>query len=67
LPDEVIDWLKRGHPEEELDRVRELMAALPAEDMDAFTDALIALELYHKRLPARAGHVARYWSTRQCP
>jgi hypothetical protein len=49
LPDEVIDWLKREHPEEELDRVCELMAALPPEDMDAFTDALIALELYHKR------------------
>jgi hypothetical protein len=49
LPDEVIDWLKRGHPEEELARVRELMAALPPEDMDAFTDALIALELYYKR------------------
>ena len=49
LPDEVIDWLKRGHPEEELDRVRERMAALPSEDLEAFTDALIALELYLKR------------------
>jgi chromosome condensin MukBEF complex kleisin-like MukF subunit len=49
LPDEVIDWLKRGHPEEELERVRELMAALPPEDLDAFTDALIALELQLKR------------------
>ena len=49
LPDEVIDWLKRGHPDEELERVRELLAALPPEDMDAFTDALIALELYCKR------------------
>ena len=49
LPGEVIDWLKRGHPEEELERVRELMAALPPEDLDAFTDALIALELHLKR------------------
>jgi hypothetical protein len=49
LPDEVIDWLKRGHPEEELERVRELMAALPPEDMAAFDDALVALELYHER------------------
>jgi chromosome condensin MukBEF complex kleisin-like MukF subunit len=49
LPDEVIDWLKREHPEEELERVRELMAALPPEDLDAFTDALIALELHLKR------------------
>ena len=49
LPDEVIDWLKRGHPEEELERVRELMAALPPEPLNAFTDALIALELHLKR------------------
>jgi hypothetical protein len=49
LPGEVIDWLKRGHPEEELERVRQLMAALPPEDMDAFTDALIALGVYHER------------------
>jgi uncharacterized protein (DUF3820 family) len=49
LPDEVIDWLKRGHPEEELARMYELMAALPLEDMDAFTDALLALGLYHER------------------
>ena len=49
LPDEVIDWLKRGHPEEELERVRELMAALPPQDLDAFTDALITLELHLKR------------------
>jgi hypothetical protein len=49
LPDQVIDWLKRGHPEEELERVRERMAALPLEDMDAFDDALIALELYYER------------------
>ena len=49
LPAEVIDWLKRGHPEEELERVRELLADLPPEDMDAFTDALIAFSLYHER------------------
>jgi hypothetical protein len=49
LPDEVIDWLKRGHPEEELEWVRERMAVLPLEDMDAFDDALIALELYYER------------------
>jgi hypothetical protein len=49
LPGEVIDWLKRGHPEEELERAGELMAALPPEDLDAFTDALRALWRYHER------------------
>src|SRR5918911_1360798 len=28
LPDEIIDWLKWGHPEEEPARARELLAAL---------------------------------------
>ena len=49
LPDEIIDWLKWGHPEEEPARARELLAALPPEDTDVLTDALIALGRYHER------------------